>query len=813
MFLVYKENKNIIKKYDVTRGSQNLALYYVFNVKNKTNPKDKNGFIIVSADQRIPVVLGYSFEDEFPLIDQAPAFKAWMRHYEEQITDVIQNNLKTDPGITDQWKIYSSTTGVKGTQQQSEVLPLLTTKWSQRSYYNNLCPADASCTGSWNFHAPAGCTAIAMAQIMKYHNYPAKNNLIPGYSSTNYGWQPDIAPTSYDWGNMVDDINYANTSDPPTPEEIDAISKLVYHCGVAIQMDYSPSGSGAGSPASAFKDYFKYSAGIQDIDKSAYTDTEWETYLRTELDNSRPVYYAGYGDDSYGGGHAFVCDGYQDLETIYCHFNFGGGTGSSLYCYLSDITPGNSNYTFKQWALIGISPDPNLTVKDSEGNQYDVVTIGTQTWMAENLKTRFYNGGTPIDYPGTDDASWQSNTTGAYAWWGNSEANNDIYGALYNWHAVNSGNLCPAGWHVPTLYDWLDLMTFLGSGDEDQGRLIGGGLLKENGTAHWKPSNEGASDTYGFTALPGGNRTTTGTYYHLEDMGSWWASGYWWKDETKTQGTGFDIFNTSAGVWFGSSEKNVGLSVRCLKGPLAERITAGEAAEYGNIGTPGGENWYSFLTGVAGSYAIQTEGSTDTYMYLYNSDLTTVIAEDNDGAGSGKNARIVQSLNANTLYYVKIRGNGNTVTGSYYISINVLPDPPVADNVTVDYDGSSHSAGASVHAGISIVWYDAVSEGNITVAPSGTNAETYTAWAEAVNGTGFKSASRTQVILVIKPSQLIIKANDAIKYCGQKNPFFSVLYTGFVGGENDLPRGTLSFISAANEDSGTGSYSITPTGL
>ena len=161
-----------------------------------------------------------------------------------------------------------------------------------------------------NGHVPAGCVAVAMAQIMNYWNYPVSNNPIPGYTSTNYGWQSDVPETFYDWTNMVQSVDFFMTPTPST-EAINAVSTLLYHCGVAVQMKYGPTGSGAGSPLNAFVNYFKYSPDIQEISKSDFIDVDWEDKLKYELENSRPVYYSGYGDDNLSDGHAFVCDGYQ----------------------------------------------------------------------------------------------------------------------------------------------------------------------------------------------------------------------------------------------------------------------------------------------------------------------------------------------------------------------------------------------------------------------------------------------------------------------------------------------------------------------
>lgn len=808
MTLAFKETENLGEQIDSKGGSKPTPLYYIFNVKDKLNTSDKRGFIIISADQRIPSVLGYSFIGEFPLKDQAPALKEWMDHYKEQIIYVIKNKLTPDPKITDEWKNYSAPVELKSTEQLSEVTPLLTTLWSQYGYYNNLCPADNNCGASWNGHVPAGCVAIAMAQIMKYWDYPASNNPIPGYNSANYGWQPDIGTTTYDWSSMPDEVNFGMTPSPTT-DEINAVSTLVYHCGVAVQMKYAPTGSGAGSPMEAFKNYFKYSPDIEEIDKSTFSPEEWEEKIRNELDNNRPVFYSGYSTDTYEGGHSFVCDGYQDEN--YFDFNWGlsfHGGGNGHY-YLNDLTPGSHDFTFKQWAIINISPTSPLV--DADRNYYDIVEIGPQVWMAENLKTTKYNDGTAIAYPGLDKNAWESNTSGAYAWWDNNESNKNTYGALYNCYAVNSDKLCPSGWHVPSLNEWLNLMYFLGGSNEQNGRMIGGGLLKETGNEHWKPSNVGAMDIYGFTALPGGNRGPGGDFYSLETSGLWYASGNWWKDDAK--GTGFMMYGTETGVWYGAMEKNAGISVRCVKDITGVNIPVdGEAFMYGYISsmTPNEEQWYKFLTGPACTYNIQTYGSMDTYMVLYDSNRSTMIAEDNNGAGSGYNAKIAITLDANTWYYVKIKGYNNS-TGGYSIDVHALPDAPDANNVTVNYDGLSHTAGASVPPGISVVWYNAPTGGSVTTQPAGISCGTYKAYAEAVNDViGSKSLSRTLVTLTISKANLIITAKNKSSQYSDPLQILTYEITGFVNGETtSVVTGSPVISTSATQFSAPGEYPIT----
>ena len=194
------------------------------------------------------------------------------------------------------------------------------------------------------------------------------------------------------------------------------------------------------------------------------------------------------------------------------------------------------------------------TILDHDGNAYGAVTIGTQVWMATNLRTTKYNDGGLIP---NSTSTWSNLTTGAYCWYNNDDANKATYGALYNWYAVNTSKLCPTNWHVPTMNEWLSLMSYLG------GTGVAGGKLKELGLGHWNTPNTGATDDYDFTALPGGYRSSSGTFYSSRTSGVWWASGTWWNDAE--YGTGFLLYNNSAGVSYGKTSMGNGCSVRCLK--------------------------------------------------------------------------------------------------------------------------------------------------------------------------------------------------------------------------------------------------------
>ena len=198
-------------------------------------------------------------------------------------------------------------------------------------------------------------------------------------------------------------------------------------------------------------------------------------------------------------------------------------------------------------------------VSDTDGNTYKTVTIGTQVWMAENLKTTKYNDGTAIPNV-TDVNAWAALTTGAYCWYLSQGYNKDTYGGLYNWYAVNpttngGKNLCPVGWHVPTDNEWTTLTTFLGGASSGAA-----GKMKETGTSHWLSPNTGATNSSGFSGLPGGYRVKNG-YTQISLEGYWWSSTQFNTDNAWHRSM---IWN-DGNVQQTSSALLRGLSIRCLK--------------------------------------------------------------------------------------------------------------------------------------------------------------------------------------------------------------------------------------------------------
>ncbi len=197
------------------------------------------------------------------------------------------------------------------------------------------------------------------------------------------------------------------------------------------------------------------------------------------------------------------------------------------------------------------------TVIDYDGNVYDTVAIGAQTWLKQNLKVTHYNNGIPIPNV-TDSITWANLTTGARCYFNNdSSAYDSVYGALYNWYVINNTNpICPAGWHVSTNDEWQATEAYLGGWD------IAGGKMKEAGTLHWKSPNTGATNSSGFTGLPGGIRDPINMdFRYISENGMWWtASAY----NASMVWTTY-MWYLNAGVDHNPAPKKYGLSIRCVK--------------------------------------------------------------------------------------------------------------------------------------------------------------------------------------------------------------------------------------------------------
>ena len=316
-----------------------------------------DGFALVSADDNSVPILAYSAQKTQNLQSFSPAFTQWVQIYADQIEELIQSKTVLTENRSQWQELLSGTWNPLGRQDRS-IAPLVATNWDQGWPYNELCPVDVAGPGSRVY---AGCVATAMGMVMKYWNHPATGVGNNSYYAYGYGYQnANFGATTYHWDQMPNSVGSSNL----------AIATLLYHCGVAVEMNYAPDGSGAQSSdaAWAMSHNFRYpNAAIHD--RSSYSDTQWNALLQAQLNNGSPMYYSGSGE----GGHAFVVDGYDPPN--YYHFNFGWSGGYNGFYYMNSINPGGN--TFNNWnsAIINSVPE-NYSIANA---QIKLETVGGET--------------------------------------------------------------------------------------------------------------------------------------------------------------------------------------------------------------------------------------------------------------------------------------------------------------------------------------------------------------------------------------------------------------------------------------------------
>ena len=345
--------------------SGEVPAYYVF-----PNGEGK-GFTVVSGDDRLPEVVGYSDKGTYDEENLPSNYVGFMKAYEEMVGQLDNGDSRASASIAEAKALRSSG------YQQPAVAPLLgNIQWNQMTPYNNMCPKYNGTNRS-----VTGCVATAMAQVMMYYQYPTTLQAnIPAYvSHTNHLSIPQINQgETYDWANMLpqyasyEPLNY-------TDAQATAVAKLMYHCGVACEMDYGPS-SGANVTPAILSTYFGYDSDLmQDLNRDAFTLAEWSQLMDKELSAKRPILYSGRSSD---GGHEFVCDG-TDGNGLY-HINWGWGGYQDGYFDVTILNPdkggagsGSAPDGYNQYCsmIVGIAPD-NGKVDEPLVDVAPVVMIG-----------------------------------------------------------------------------------------------------------------------------------------------------------------------------------------------------------------------------------------------------------------------------------------------------------------------------------------------------------------------------------------------------------------------------------------------------
>jgi uncharacterized protein (TIGR02145 family) len=247
---------------------------------------------------------------------------------------------------------------------------------------------------------------------------------------------------------------------------------------------------------------------------------------------------------------------YSDGSSVPVSFSAFSGYGLVVQPENGSMLFANTNVTVSHSTSgksVGFAVEVKDSVSDIIGNLYSLVWIGDQLWMKENLRTTKYNDGSSITLQ-EDNECWYTQTTEAFCWYENNMSlYGETYGALYNWYAVNTGNLCPDGWHVPNETEWMQLVDYLG------GEEVAGGKLKDKDHELWNSPNAGATNASGFTAFPAGSRSDL--FHSSGDGAKWWSSGGY--DEQNANA--FSITYTYPTVLWYNYSKHHGYSVRCIR--------------------------------------------------------------------------------------------------------------------------------------------------------------------------------------------------------------------------------------------------------
>ena len=306
-----------------TKSHNGINTYYTFVF-------NAGGFVIVSADNAIVPVLGYSHEGEIDGNKLNPIADLWMEQYDKNIVDIVSQKLSNTETLIE----WNSILGNSFPKNDRAVNPIFNINWGQGTGFNTYCPAGC----------PVGCVATSMAMIMRHYEYPTTGAGWHKYVHPTYGPQTAyFFSTTYDYANM-----------PTTSAGSPAAATLSYHLGVAVNMNYTPSGSGAYSqdvPA-VMANYFKYDQSIMYVQKTQYTNDTWIALLKNELDNARPILYSG--SDANYGGHAFLCLGYNDNNQFY--FNWGWEGSSNGYFTIGALNPSGYAFNSNNSAVINIKP-------------------------------------------------------------------------------------------------------------------------------------------------------------------------------------------------------------------------------------------------------------------------------------------------------------------------------------------------------------------------------------------------------------------------------------------------------------------------
>ena len=587
-----------MKKVRMSNGDS-YAPYYIFN-------NEDGGFVIVAGDNCATPILGYSTEGNIDPNNLPIQLQELLEAYAEEIQHAVDNNDQPTDSIAKLWDAYS-----RAPQSQNAtavVNALIVTTWNQYPRYNNKCPIDASLSDLGG-HPSTGCVATAMAQVMKYWEYPSKGYGSNSYRSEHYGTlSADFGSTAYNWDNMPNKLSSSTSS-----TQNNAIATLMYHCGVAVSMNYNSDGYGSSgantldwgggraSAETALKTYFGYASTLEGKQRSSMSSSAWISLLKTELDNRRPMLYRGVSSQ---GGHCFICDGYDSGNKF--HFNWGWGGSSNGFYAITAGTSGCHEFAQDQCAIVGIKPKDGSSPAKNYDLYMNTDLTATNTSGSTSSEPNAYYFGNTISFT----AKVENNGTGTFDGYLKVGAFTDggefIAWSNESYHfSLNAGQNTVQKTYtftggMPLMPGKYRAYMYYQDDDETQSKLV----KTDEGIIFTEYNN------IAFTVKSAGNLQRVSDYYlYDQQFGGSFTSG-------NRMRINVDVKNNSSTKFYGK----IRLGLYNLDGTLAELI---EDIDYTSSGLPANSTrnlqFYGFLDIDPGTYSLilkVQKSNQNTWSYM-----------------------------------------------------------------------------------------------------------------------------------------------------------------------------------------------------
>ncbi|MCL2845693.1 MAG: C10 family peptidase [Chitinivibrionia bacterium] len=387
---------------DSAQDDEEITLLYVFNINEATD----GGFVIISGDDAARPILGFSQNGNFDENNLPPNFRFWLDFLKSEIAFAQENDIEQSEEIREEWDSF-----LQGSTQpifSNTVLPLIRQKWDQRAPFNDSTPLDGS------QRSITGCVATAMAQIMAFHQHPARGTgQSQAYRTRTRGINVPAVNfnVAYRWNDMRDVYTnqFGQIAAGITATQRSAVAQLMRHAGVSVQMDFSAAESGAfsGDVPLALVNHFGYDRGIQRRRREHFDNISWEAMLREQIMLGLPVYYDG-SDSAGNSGHAFILDGFNNNGQF--HFNWGWGGSHDGWFVSTALNPGTGgagagagNFSFNQGVIINIMPDDGgtsnyefavsgLSVNKTSVSHYEQFLVSVEELLAMSALDTFTGG-------------------------------------------------------------------------------------------------------------------------------------------------------------------------------------------------------------------------------------------------------------------------------------------------------------------------------------------------------------------------------------------------------------------------------------